>query len=533
MKQAEDMTRTKIVFGRESREKLLRGVNIIADAVASTLGPRGQNVAIARFVPKTGEIYDRTVLHDGVSVARAIDLPDEEENMGAQLLKEASQKQVDKVGDGTTAVMILARAIIQECDLMVSSGINPMSLRKGLEQGAAKLCKKLDKMSTPIKGLEDMKQIATISAEDEELGALVADTLDKVGSEGVVDVVESKHATTTMELQEGMQLDAGYRHQLFVTNPDRMEATLENTYVLVTDKPITTLQGLAKLIDSMFKSQFKLVVITPDLSGEALELLVQHKLAGRFISLGIKAPSFGEDQKSQLQDIAILTGGKFITEDAGMKFEDVTIDDLGFAEYVTATKSETIISGGKGKKDAIETRIAQIKKQITDETQEFDREKMKARLGKLTSGVAVIRVGGLTEVEMKERTERVKDAIAATRAAMQEGIVLGGEMVYLHLRKYLSNSVTDIILKKALYEPFRQLLHNAAISEVEAMLQLATTDDNHGIDVTDGKVKDFVAEGIVDPVAVPYNAIQNAVSVAIQIITTGAIITPNKVCDQN
>lgn len=533
MKYAESMVRTGIKRKDDARLALQRGVNTIADAVGSTLGPRGQNVAIAKFIPNTGEIYERIVVHDGVTVAKSIDLPDEYENMGAQLLKEASQKQVDKVGDGTTAVMILARAIINECMGLVAAGVNPMSVREGLENQVDKLTLKLKKMAVPIKGFEEMKHIATVSSEDEDLGELVAKTLQKVGEEGVVTVEESKGPITTVEHQTGMQLDQGYLNPLFVTNPQRMEATLENTYILITDKSITTLVELASFFEEFVGTTNKnLVIISPDISGEALPLLIQNKLAGKLNTLCIKAPSFGQDQKNILQDIAIMTGGKFITEDAGYQFKDLTVDDLGFAEYVTATKSETIIVKGRGDKDEVAERVASIKKAMDEETQEFDRERMRARLGKLTNGVAVIRVGGMTEVEMKERRERVLDAVAATRAAMQEGIVAGGEIVYLHLRKFLGKDQASRILKKALYEPFKMLITNADIGEVEASaMMLLHPEPSYGIDVTDGKVKDMIQAGIVDPVLVPLYALQNALSVAIQIITTGSVIIPVKGSD--
>jgi chaperonin GroEL len=445
--------------------------------------------------------------------------------MGAQLLKEASQKQVDAVGDGTTAVMVLAQAIIQEAFLLIAAGISPMALRKGLEEATMALEDELLSMAIPVKSLNELKHIASISAEDQHIGSLIANTLYELGEEGTVDAIETKQPDTTVDIQKGLQLDEGWKHQLFVTNPSRMEAVVENAYILVTDKPVTSLIPLQKLIEYVGQNQLKLVIITPDLSGEALELLLQHKLAGRLHTLGIKAPSFGEDQKNILQDIAIVTGGKFITEDAGLRFEDVTVDDLGFAEHVTATKTATIISGGKGKKKDVDARVESIKAQLAKDPTEFDMVKMKARLGKLGSGVAVVRVGGHTEVEMKERRERVIDSIAATRAAMKDGIVPGGEMVYLHIRKSCENK----ILYKALAKPYKKLIQNADLDEVELALKLDKKGQNYGVDVTDGQVKDLLKAGIVDPVAVPLNALRNAVSVAIQIITTGTTVVPEVV----
>lgn len=539
------MNKTQISFNREAREKVLKGVNIMADAVGSTLGARGQNVAIAKTTPQ-GQVYERIVLHDGVSVARAIELEDETENMGAQLLKQAAQKQVDEVGDGTTAVMLLAQAIINESHTLIASGVNPMSLRKGLESAADDLTSELERMAKPVRGLKDLKYIATISAEDPELGGLVAETYHKLSKDGVITVEESKSSETLVEHQEGMQLDKGYMHPWFVTNPERMEAILENPYFLITDKSITSLNEFAGFFEQFTKLSRTLVIISPDISGEALPLLIQNKLQGKLAILGIQAPSFGDDQKNILQDIAILTGGKFISTDAGYKFEDLTTDDLGFAEYISATKDETIIVGGRGKKTDVEKRIASIRKTLEHEEGEFDKQRLRSRLGKLTNGVAVIRVGGRTEVEMKERRERALDSVAATHAAMEKGIIPGGEVAYLKVRKILertqkdvaglkavgvkgfseNNLITDKILFKALGRPFQKLLSNADISEVSAALALVGKGEDWGIDVTDGQAKDMVKAGIVDPVLVPIHALQNAVSVAVQIMTTNTVIVP-------
>lgn len=520
--------KTKILEGHEARLALQKGINKMADAVGSTLSPRGQNVGIAKQVP-SGEIYERIILHDGVSVARAIELENEFENFGAQILKQAAQKQVDAVGDGTTVVMILAQAIINECMSLIGSGINPMSLRQGLEEAKKKLIQELETLATPIRGIKDMRYIASISAQDKELGHLIADTLDKVGKDGVITVEESKGPETVMELQEGMQIDKGYAHPWLVTNPERMEAVLENAYFLITDLPITTLAPLAKFFESFVKQSKMLVVISPDISGEALPLFIQNKLEGKLMTLCIQAPSFGEDQKAILQDIAILTGGKYISSDAGYKLEDITPDDLGFAEYITSTKDETIIVGGRGEKEEIKRRAESLRTQLLSLDSEFEEERLRARLGKLTNGVAVIRVGGQTEIEMKERRERVIDAVAATRAAMIKGIVPGGEVVYLHIRKILDKTIlTDKILYEALYAPFKKLLTNADLSEVEIALSLQGKTKNYGVDVTDGKTKDMIRAQIVDPVLVGINAIENSISVAIQLITTNTLIVPAK-----
>lgn len=570
---------TQILFTKEAKDKLLKGVNIMADAVSSTLGPRGQNVAIAKSTPQ-GMIYERLIIHDGVGVARSIDLPDEFENMGAQILKQAAQKQVDKVGDGTTLVMILAQSIIEECMQIVSTGVNPMALRKGLEVGSTKLIKKIERLATPITNFTEMKHIATISAEDDYLGNLVAETLEKVGKDGVIDVEESKGLETTVEYQQGMQLDKGYLHQLFITNPERMEAVFEDPQILITDKSITSLIPLSNLLNALTKDAVRrpLVIISPDISGEAFPLLIQNKLEGKLFTLCIKAPSFGQDQKNILQDIAILTGAKFITEDAGHKFEDVTIENLGEAGYVTSTKSESIISGGLGDKEAIAKRIASIKKELEEEGSDFDKERLKARLGKLTNGIAVINVGGATEVEMKERRERVIDAVSALRSAMNKGIVAGGEVVFLEVRESLGKSVTDRILFNTLSKPFKKLVENAGYDggEMIARLEYKSKDKskqkyifskksglshkdiekidmddphqyiivegdpekavkaldiplkNQGFDVTDGQFKDMISSGIVDPAEVLIEALKNSVSVAVQLISVNTVIVPIK-----
>lgn len=520
------MIKTNITSGREARQKLLSGVNKMANAVGSTLGPMGQNVAIERTT-YNGDTYERIVLHDGVSVARSIDLTDNDENMGAQLLKEASQKQVDQVGDGTTVTMILAQALVQESMQLIESGVQPMSLRRGLEDGSKRLLKKLEELATPIKDKKDLEFISTISAEDPELGKLVSDTVNKLGKDGVVTVEASKSATTEVEHQEGMQLDRGWLNEYFITNPQRMEAKMEDAYILVTDKDITTLSEMGKFFESFVPQSKKLVIISPNIGGEALPLLIQNKLQGKLFPLCIQAPSFGEDQKNILQDIAVMTGATFFSNDAGYKFEQLTPAHLGFVQSITSTKDSTIIVSSAGNKDLLSERIQSITKAIQTESSEFNQERLKARLGKLTNGVAVIRVGGHTEIEMKERRERTLDAVAACRAALDKGIVPGGEIVYLTARKILDTSVlTDKILYDALYKPFQRLILNAGISEVDAALLLKDQGTAYGIDVTTGKLVDMQKTGIVDPVLVSINALQNAVSVAIQTISTGYIITP-------
>lgn len=522
------MIKTLIYRNEKACEKILNGVNKMADAVASTLGPFGENVGIDRFIPSTGENYDNTILHDGVSVARAIVLPDRAENFVAQILAEASKKQVDMCGDGTTATMVLAQAIIQECLKLIAAGIHPMSLRRGLEQGRDILVTELEKLALPVKTQKELEFVATISANDQKLGKMIASAFKVVGVDGVVTAEISKSPHTTMEVQEGMQLDQGLLSPYLVTNRERLEATLENAYFLVTDKPITYLGDFANFFTEFVKQSQNLVIISPDISGEALPLLIQNKLAGKINLILIKAPSMGQDQKDILQDIAALTDGKFISEDAAHKFEDLQVEDLGFAESITATQKESIIVGGRGTKKQIDARIASIKKQLEDVEGDFDKERLQSRLGKLTNGIAIIRVGGQTEVEMKERRERVLDSIGATRAAMEKGIVAGGEIAYLHIRKILGKSLTDKILYESLYKPFLKLITNADLSEVDMALKLHGKSRDHGVDVMSGEVKNLVVAGIVDPVLVPINAIKNAISVSIQLITTATLIVPEE-----
>jgi chaperonin GroEL len=509
-------------------DALLQGVNIMADAVGSTLGPCGRNVAIAK-TNHMGEIYERVVLHDGVSVARAIDLPNENENMGAQLLKQAAQKQVDEVGDGTTVTMVLAQAIITECLAIMATGVNPMTLRAGLEAGVDKLLKALDKKAIPINTKQQTTNIATISAENAELGALVADTIGKSGKDGIIAVEESKNTTTTMEHHGGMRFDHGYVHPLFVTNPERMEALLEDPLILVTDKTLTSLTEIEGLLNSVVTHGKKLVLFAPDFGTDALALLLQNKLDGKLLTLCIKSPSWSQDKES-LQDLAIHTGATMITEDAGHKFEDVTIDWLGKAEQVSALRESTTVVGGKGKATEQKKRVASIDAALRIVESAYEKEKLRERKARLTNGVYVIKVGGTTEVEMNERRERVIDAVHATQAALDSGIVPGGEVTYLNLRSVLRPStVTEGILYRALAKPFLKLCTNAGLDAGQMLERIETaTLSSVGIDVTTGELQDMIAAGIIDPAAVPREALRNALSVAVQIVTTGCTITPIK-----
>ncbi len=524
---------TKLEFDDSARQSILKGVETLYQAVSTTLGPRGRNVAIAKATPY-GDIYTRDIIHDGVGVARSIELENEFENMGAQVLKESAQKTVDEVGDGTTVTIVLARAIIHECFKVIAAGTNPMYLRRDLEDARDRLLTEIEKYAKPISTLKDETYIATISAGDPKLGELVANTLHEMGADGIITIEEAKTSETRVERQKGMQLEHGYLHPFFVTNADKLEAVLENPYLLITDKPITSLEPFSDLLQVLSKKATPLVLISPDISGEALPLLLQNKMNGALQSLAIKAPSFGQVQKDMLMDIAILTGAKLISEDANDQFEDVTLDDLGIASHVTANKNTTIIANGLGKPKEIETRIKSIKKQIEDEDSEFEMVKLEERLAKMTNGVATIYVGGYTEIEMKERKERVDDSVHATRAAMKKGIVAGGEVIFLTVRKMLGNSLSEQILYRALEQPFNKLVSNAGKDAGEMREKLYYHQRNHkfnaniGYDVVKDDFSDFLKVGIIDPVLVPIKALENAISVAIQLITTGAIIVPVK-----
>ena len=521
--------KNKILFAPEAQDALFRGADLLYEAVSTTLGVRGRNVIISRGDNK-GNRFGIDSVHDGVTVARAIDIMDEYENTGAQVLKEAAQKTVDEVGDGTTVTIVLAHAILTECRKVVAAGVNPMALRKDLEEGIKRLVTTLEDFTQPITTQEDAIRIATISSEEVPIGRLVGEVLHKIGKDGVVTIEESHGVETYVEYQKGMQLDKGYIHPLFITSPQDLTATLEHPYFLITDKDITTLTELGDLLQTINSRNANLVIIAPSIGGEALPLLIQNKMSGKLNVLCVQAPSFGQNQKNVLQDLAILTGGTYITGDAGHAFKDVVMSDLGTAEYITATKTETIIAGGKGDKKLLTSHIQGIKKALSQEEQEFDRIKLQERYAKLTNGVAVIYVGGSTEIEMRERKERVDDAVHATKAALEKGIVPGGEIIYLQLRDILSDSLADQILYKALERPFIKLVENAGFNAGQLLERIKylqiTPQEGFGIDVTDGKTKNFYEVGIIDPSLVAERALLNAASVAISLITCGAVIVP-------
>lgn len=520
------MKAKQILFEQQVKEKLLAGVNTVVNAVATTLGPRGRNVGIAYTNPQ-GEDYEHKILHDGVSVAEAVFLKDKYEDFGAQVVKQAAKKQLDLVGDGTSVTMILAQAIFSECIKIISTGINAMSLVKGLEAGTVKLIAELDKISKPLRGLEEKIQIATISAEDEQLGVMIGETLHEIGTDGIITVEESKSAETIVEHQEGMQFDSGYKNRDFVTDTDKMEATVEDAYILLSDKTVSNILELQPFLEKFVQVSKNLVIIAPDITDSALYSFAITKINGGMNISCIKTPSI--KQQEWLEDIAILTGGTVFSGERGMKFESMEITQLGKAKRVTSTKDTTLIVTSNdwgGKKADIDARVASLRSQLEKEEDLYEQEKLKERIAKLGKGVAVIKVGGFTDIEMKERKERAIDSVAATKAAIEEGIVAGGEIVYLQALGILDDAnIAEAILKRALRKPFDKLMQNTDLDAGEKYQQLKQNlNKGYGVDVTDGLIKDMVEAGIVDPVKVAKCAVQNAVSVAIKLMTVDVLI---------
>lgn len=521
----------QIIYSAEAQQKLIEGVNKLAKAVVTTLGPKGRNVAIDK---KWG---GPTVLHDGVSVAKEIELPDPFENMGAQMVKEAASKTNDVAGDGTTTATALAQAIINIGFKNVTAGANPMILQKGLEKAVEVVVAEIRKMATPVKN-DDVAKVATISAQNDQIGALIAEALTKVGKDGVVTVEEGRGLEMSIDYKEGMEFDKGYASPYFVTNSDRMEAEVDDPYILITDQKISNLEEMLPFLESLIKVSKNLVVIADDIDGQALATLVLNKLKGTFNALVVKAPGFGDRRKEMLEDIAILTGGTVISGDTGRKLDTVTLEDCGRADKVWADKENTRIIGGKGDKKALSARVAQIKTAIDHTTSDFDKEKFQERLAKLSGGVAVINVGAATEVEMKDKKERVNDAVAATKAALEEGIVPGGGVALLKARKVLEilkkNLISDDektgadILWKALSEPMRAIAQNAGadagwiVREVE---QYSGKEVNYGYNVMTNTFGDMLTAGVVDPAKVTRTAVENAASVGMMVLTTEALIT--------
>ncbi|OJF90374.1 chaperonin GroEL [Pararhizobium antarcticum] len=521
------MAAKEIKFGRIAREKMLRGVDILADAVKVTLGPKGRNVIIDKSfgAPR--------ITKDGVSVAKEIELEDKFENMGAQMVREVASKTNDIAGDGTTTATVLAQAIVREGGKAVAAGMNPMDLKRGIDLAVAAVVKDLVAKAKKINTSEEVAQVGTISANGEkEIGQYIAEAMQKVGNEGVITVEEAKTAETELEVVEGMQFDRGYLSPYFVTNPEKMVAELEDAYILLHEKKLSNLQAMLPVLEAVVQTGKPLLIISEDVEGEALATLVVNKLRGGLKIAAVKAPGFGDRRKAMLEDIAILTGGQVISEDIGIKLENVTLEMLGRAKKVSISKENTTIVDGSGKKAEIEGRVAQIKGQIEETTSDYDREKLQERLAKLAGGVAVIRVGGATEIEVKEKKDRIDDALNATRAAVQEGIVPGGGTALLRASVVLDikganddQNAGISIIRKSLQSLVRQIAENAGDEGSIIVGKILESDtDNFGYNAQTGEYGDMIAMGIVDPVKVVRTALQNAASVASLLITTEAMI---------
>jgi chaperonin GroEL len=522
----------QLYFGEEARRALKRGVDTIAEAVSTTLGPRGRNVAIDK------KFGSPTVTHDGVTVAKEIELQDPFENMGAQLLKEAATKTNDVAGDGTTTATVLAQTIVNEGLKVVAAGANPMLIKRGLDKGAEAVVGSIRGAAKDVRDRADIAHVASISAADPEIGDLIAEVMEKVGKDGVITVEESKGVAFEKEYTEGMQIDRGYISGYFITNTERQEAELEDPYILITDKKISSVQDIVPTLEKVLQVTKNLVIIAEDIDGEALATLVFNKLRSTINSLGIKAPGFGDRRKAMLQDIAILTGGTVISEEVGRKLDSVTIEDLGRVRRVVATKDDTTFIEGRGDETAIRGRIEQIRAQIETTTSDFDREKLQERRAKLAGGVAVIKVGAATEPELKEKKHRVEDALSATRAAVEEGIVPGGGVALINAISALDNVKPDNederigiqILRRSLEYPMRTLAANAGedgavIIDTVRRHQQEKGDTTYGYNVLTGEFGSMVEQGIIDPAKVTRSAVQNAVSIASMILTTEALIT--------
>jgi chaperonin GroEL len=516
-----------VAFDVEARQGLKRGIDTVAHSVRITLGPKGRNVVLEK---KFGA---PTVTNDGVTIVREIELKDPWENTGAQLLREVATKTNDVAGDGTTTATLLAQTMINEGFKNVAAGANPMQLKLGIEKAVQTVVDEIKKLSVPVKGHEDVAHVAAISSQDENIGKLIADAMDKVGKDGVITVEDSQGIGTELEVVEGMQFDRGYVSAYMVTNPDRMEAVLEEPYVLITDRKISAIQDLLPVLERVVQVGRPLLIVAEDVEGEALATLVVNKLRGTFTAVAVKAPGFGDRRKAMLEDMAILTGGNVISEDLGLKLDQTRIEQLGKARRVTVNKDDTTIVEGAGKADAIQGRIKAIKAQIEETTSDFDREKLQERLAKLAGGVAVIKVGAATEVEQKEKKHRIEDALSATKAAVEEGIVAGGGTVLLNAQKSLKtphglegDQLTGLrIVEKSLEEPLRQICQNAGKEGSVIVEEVRKGKAGHGYDALNDKYVDMFAAGIVDPAKVTRSALQNAASIAAMVLTTEAVVT--------
>ena len=517
----------EIRFHEEARSLIVKGVNSLADAVKVTLGPKGRNVVIEK------SFGSPVITKDGVSVAKEVELENKFENMGAQMVKEVASKTNDDAGDGTTTATVLAQSIFYEGSKLVTAGHNPMVIKKGIDSAVKKIVSDLESVSKQVSGKEEIAQVASVSANnDTEIGEVIANAMEKVGKEGVITVEESKTSETELDVVEGMQFDRGYLSHYFITNPERMEAVLENPYILIFDKKITAMKDMVGILEGVAKSGKPLLIIAEDLEGEALATLVVNKLRGTLNVAAVKAPGFGDRRKAMLEDIATLTGGQLISEETGRKLEDVTLEDLGQAKRVVIDKENTTVVDGLGEKSDIEARVTQLRSQISETTSDYDREKLQERLAKLSGGVAVIYVGAPSEIEMKEKKDRVEDALNATRAAVEEGIVAGGGTALLRGSKTLSKSDFDdaswygaSIIQRACEEPVRQISRNAGWDGAIVLDRVLSRDEpGYGFNANSESYENLVESGVIDPVKVVRSALQNASSVASLMLTTETMI---------
>ena len=517
----------EIRFDAEARAALETGVNAVADAVRVTLGPKGRNVVLSR--PFGAPV----ITNDGVTIAREIDLEDPFENMGAQLLKEVSTKTNDVAGDGTTTATVLAQAMVREGLKNIAAGANPMILRKGMQAATERAVEEIGKISQPIQSKESIAQVAAISSADDEIGKLIADAMEVVGNDGVITVEDSKTFGTTMEVVEGMQFDRGYISPYMVTNTEKMVATLDEPYILVTDKKITNIQEILPVLEQIVKTGKALLIIAEDVEGEALTTMILNRLRGTFTCVAVKAPGFGDRRKEMLKDIAILTGATVVTDELGYKLEDTTIDMLGSARQINVDKENTTIVDGRGAKDAIEARVEQLHRLIEETTSDFDREKYQERLAKLAGGVAVLQVGAATETELTEKKHRIEDALSATKAAVEEGIVAGGGTALINILAALeeitledADAMTGVnIVKKALEAPVRQIAENAGVEGSVVCEHVKGLPTGEGYNALKGCYENMIEAGVIDPAKVTRSALQNAVSIASMILTTETLVT--------
>ncbi len=521
----------EIKYGEEARKKLLDGVNQLADTVKVTLGPKGRNVVLDKSFGAP------LITNDGVTIAKEIELEDPYENMGARLVKEVSTKTNDVAGDGTTTATVLAQSMIKEGVKNVAAGGDPMAIKRGIDEAVKVAVEELKTISSTVNGKEDIARVATISANNQEIGTLIADAMEKVSKDGVITIEESKTSSTYVDVVEGMQFDKGYVSPYMATDTEKMEAIMDNPYILITDKKISNIQEILPLLESLMQSSGKLVIICDDIEGEALSTLILNKLRGVLNVVAVKAPGYGDRRKEMLEDIAILTGGEVITSDLGLELKDTTIEQLGRARQVKVQKENTIIVDGSGDKEKIAERVKQIRAQLAETTSEYDTEKLQERLAKIAGGVAVIQVGAATEVEMKEKKLRIEDALSATRAAVEEGIVAGGGTAYVNISKKVEEVAHNLkddeklgarIVLRALEEPIKQIATNAGLEPAVILEKVKNSDTGIGFDAANNNYVDMKKVGIVDPTKVTRSALQNAASIASMVLTTESIVTDKK-----